>query len=113
MPNPPKGPADYLALGDWNAVCSMCGAKFKASQLIKHWQGLYRCERCWEPRQPQDFVRGIPDNPAAPWVQKPVDVFVDVVSPNMITAIPRRAEPGRTKPGYISPMYDPSQPLLD
>jgi len=73
-----KGPADYLALGDWNAVCFECGSKQKASKMMKHWQGYYVCTRCWEPRQPQDFVRGVPDSQAPPWTQAPpADVFVD------------------------------------
>jgi hypothetical protein len=63
------GPRDYYADGDFNAVCSMCGRKFKGSELLQHWQGLWRCARCWEPRHPQDFIRGIPDNPTPPFVQ--------------------------------------------
>lgn len=63
------GKADYLAEGDWNAMCSRCGKKFKASMLRKHWQGLWRCPTCWEPRQPQDFIRALPDVQTPPWVQ--------------------------------------------
>ena len=66
------GRADYLDLGNWNARCSMCGAKYKASQLTKNWQGMYRCSRCQEPRQAQDFVRGVPDIQTPPWIQ-PID----------------------------------------
>lgn len=69
------GQADYLALGDWNAACYRCGAKFKASMLRKNWQGYYTCDSCWEPRHPQDFVRGVPDFPAPPWTQSQTDVF--------------------------------------
>ena len=69
------GPADYYADGDYNALCSLCGHKFKASQLRKHWQGLYRCEKCWEPRQPQDFVKAVPDIQTPPWVQDPGDIL--------------------------------------
>ena len=68
--------ADYLKLGDHNAYCSMCGAKFKASELLKHWQGQYRCTRCWEPRHPQDYARGVPDNPSVPWSQPPLEIDV-------------------------------------
>ena len=76
MGYPVKGQADYLALGDWNATCYECGGKFKASQMRKHWQGYYVCPSCWEPRQPQDFVRGVPDVQAPPWVQpEPADTF--------------------------------------
>lgn len=69
--------ADYLKLGDWNAVCYECGMKFKASTLKKHWQGYYVCPEHWEPRQPQDFVRGTADIQTPPWTQPmPADVFV-------------------------------------
>ena len=53
---------DYFAPGDWNAICDGCGAKLKASRLRKDWQGWMKCHQCWEPRHPQDFVRGIPDH---------------------------------------------------
>lgn len=70
------GRADYLALGDWNAVCFQCGRKRKASELKKHWQGYYVCPEHWEPRQPQDFVRSVPDVQTPPWTQPmPADTF--------------------------------------
>jgi hypothetical protein len=72
------GPKDYLDLGNWNAICSMCGAKFKASELMQHWQGMWRCSKCWEPRHPQDFVRGVPDNMTPPWVQSRVVAYAAV-----------------------------------
>jgi len=63
------GEADFLALGDWNAVCYECGKKKKASTLKKHWQGYWVCPSCWEPRHPQDFVRAVQDVQTPPWVQ--------------------------------------------
>lgn len=73
---PSKGKADYLALGDYNAVCYQCGRKFKASTLKRHWQGYYVCPEHWEPRQPQDFARAVPENITPPWTQPmPADDF--------------------------------------
>lgn len=73
------GRADYLELGNWNAVCYQCGRKRKASMLRKHWQGYYVCPEHWESRQPQDFVRAIPENPTPPWTQPmPADSFTYV-----------------------------------
>ena len=63
------GRADYQAPGDWNVRCSMCGFKRKASELVKNWQGLYRCPEHNEARHPQDFVKAVQDNPAPPWTQ--------------------------------------------
>lgn len=42
---------------------------FFASELRRTWDGFYVCEECWEPRHPQDFVRGVPDNPSVPWTR--------------------------------------------
>ena len=27
------------------------------------------CKECWEPRHPQDFLRGVPDDPSVPWTR--------------------------------------------
>ena len=58
----------YYDIGNWNAVCDRCGRAFKFNDNIKQeWTGLYTCkETCWEPRNAQDFVRGIPDNQNVP-----------------------------------------------
>lgn len=69
------GRADYLELGDWNAVCYECGRKRKASTLVKHWQGYYVCPEHWEPRQSQDFVRNVQDVQTVPWAQPVSDTF--------------------------------------
>lgn len=105
---PGKGKADYLDLGDWNAVCYECGRKFKASQLIKHWRGYWVCQQHWEPRHPQDFVRGIPDHPAPPFVQPMPfqDQFSNFCTPNGMSAVPGAMEPGCVIPYYISPSYN-------
>lgn len=58
---------DNLILGDWNAICDRCGFKYKASALKEEWTGWMVCDKCWEPRHPQDLIRGIPDDPSVPW----------------------------------------------
>lgn len=60
------GQADTYRHGDHNAICDSCGFKFKFSQLRKRWDGLYVCSKDWEPRHPQEMVRGIPDRQAVP-----------------------------------------------
>src|SRR6266404_4935496 len=88
MGSPPKGRADYFALGDFNAVCSMCGRERKASTLEKNWQGLYRCPEHNEPRQPQDFVRGVKDDQSVPWCQPPQGEFIPLCTINTQSALP-------------------------
>lgn len=94
------GRADHWAEGDWNTVCFECGRKRKASSLRKHWQGYYVCPEHWEPRQPQDFVRSVPDVQTPPWVQPmPADTFRLVCTMEGSSAIPALAIPGCMYPG--------------
>ena len=55
--------------GDWNTICDVCGRQYKASQLKQRWDGLKTCSDDWEPRQPQDFVRGVADTQAPAWTR--------------------------------------------
>jgi hypothetical protein len=65
--------------GDWIADCDVCGRKYKASALSQRWDGLMCCDDDWEIRQPQDFVRGVPDTQIAPWLRpEPPDYFIPV-----------------------------------
>jgi len=102
------GDSDYLRLGDWNANCSMCNRKRKASEMVKNWQGMWRCPEHNEQRQPQDFVRGVPDIQTPPWVQQAGTSFVGVCDPQGVTAFPDSATPDCVLPDYISPSYDPT-----
>lgn len=53
------GRADYYKPGDFNRICDQCGLKRKASETRENWRGLIVCsDTCYEPRHPQDFVRG-------------------------------------------------------
>ena len=60
---------DVFVLGDWNAICDRCGFKYKASELRLEWNNLRTCEECWEPRQPQDLLKGRPDDPSVDWAR--------------------------------------------
>ena len=81
------GSRDFFKLGDWNAICDRCGFKRKASEMKLEWDGLRVCSECWEPRHPQDFVRGVPDNQAVAWTRPPPpDIFLN---------------PGDVKPGSL------------
>jgi len=72
------GIRDFYVLGAFNAICDVCGQKRKSYELRKRWDGIMACKRCWEPRQPQDFVRGIPDNMSPPWTRPdPEPQFID------------------------------------
>jgi hypothetical protein len=99
-----RGRADYWSPGDWNALCSMCGRKRKASSMVKNWQGLYRCPEHNEPRQPQDFARGIKDVITPPWIQPPptpggTDLFTKICNVDGQSAVPGLSIPGCMLPG--------------
>ncbi len=103
-----RGRADYYAPADWNAQCFECGRKRKATTLLRHWKGYWVCQEHWEPRQPQDFVQGIPEVITPPWTQPmPADDFLPICTPNGLSAVPLFAEPGCMVPGYLSPAFNP------
>ena len=37
--------------------------------MFLRWDNCRVCYRCMEIRNPQDFVRGVPDNQAPPWTR--------------------------------------------
>lgn len=69
---------------------------------MRNWQGLYRCPEHNEPRQPQDFARGIKEVISPPWAQIETD--------NFITFTP-------TFPAFIFPqpilLLPGAQPIVD
>lgn len=78
------GRADYWKAGDYNVICDVCGFKYKASQLKKRWDGAMCCPEDWEPRHPQDYVRGVKDSPPLPFTRpEPAD---DFIAPGDVTA---------------------------
>ena len=92
------GRADFLDLGNWNAQCFRCGMKRKASELRRQWQGYYVCPEHWEPRQPQDFVRAVPDQPGVPWDQ-PLNITYVGPAAALCTVGGRSAIPGQAVAG--------------
>jgi hypothetical protein len=69
----------YLVLGQWNAICDMCGLEYKSSKLRKNWRGTMVCARCYETRNPQDFIRVRGERPAPPWTRPEAPpVFIDI-----------------------------------
>ncbi len=68
--------------GNWNAICDVCGFKFKATEMKKRWDGLMVCEKDYELDHPQKYLRVREDKTSVPWVRnRPPDVFVDICTP--------------------------------
>jgi hypothetical protein len=72
----------YYENGSWKVVCDVCGGEYKSDQLTKRWDGLMTCSKDWEPRQPQDFVRGVADKIVPPSVRpEQEDQYIFVCTP--------------------------------
>lgn len=74
------GNKDYLKLGDYNAVCDVCGMKFKASELRRRWDNMRVCATDYEERHPQDLIRIRSEKQTPPWTRPPQTEYV-VVAP--------------------------------
>ena len=55
-------------INGYNVICPVCGWKYKASEMLRRWDGLMVCKTDWEPRHPMDFFRTIPDQHSLPFV---------------------------------------------
>lgn len=65
-------------------ICQRCGFEYPLHTLRKEWTGLMVCKDDFDPRHPQDFVKGVKDkqtvdNPAP----EPTDYFL---STNEVTS---------------------------
>ena len=86
------GHADYYRSGTYNGICDRCGSKFKFSDLKLEWDGLYVCTAngCWEPRQPQDYVKGVMDDMSVPVSrpdQPPVYIQDEIVTETPVISL--------------------------
>jgi len=52
--------------GDYWMICDICGFKKRKSQMRKDWQGLMVCEKDFEMRHPQDFVKSRVEKTSVP-----------------------------------------------
>jgi hypothetical protein len=67
--------------GQWNLICDICGKKIKAGEAKHRWDGFVVCERDFEHRHSQDFVRARQDKISVPFTRpRPVDSFRELIS---------------------------------
>lgn len=79
--------------GDYKRVCDVCGFVYRASTTFKRWDGLITCSQDWEPRHPQDFVRGRTDRQNVPEPRS--EPVITVIGP-LTTTITAAAVAGAT-----------------
>ena len=59
------------------AICEASGFKCYADQLVRQWDGAYVLPEFCDRRNPQDFVRGVPDNQTPRLTRpEPADTFL-------------------------------------
>jgi hypothetical protein len=63
--------------GSFYRISDRTGFATRAERTQREWQGLIVEKRVWEPRQPQDFVRGVNDIQTVPYPRpRQTNVFV-------------------------------------
>ena len=63
--------------GEYLFICDRCGTPYLSRDGLKEWNNLFVCKQCYEPRQPQDFVRGLFDEQRVPIARpRQADVFI-------------------------------------
>lgn len=65
--------------GRWSAICDRCGLRFHSSKIRSEWDNLKVCAKCWEVRNPQDFVKVAAERIVPLWTRpEPADNFLFV-----------------------------------
>ena len=77
-----RGAKDHRVPGGHNAICDVCGFKFKASELRLRWDNLRVCADDMEQRHPQDLIKGITDNQAPPWSRPQTELQFRAMAPS-------------------------------
>lgn len=52
--------------GNYWVMCDRCGFDFRVRETRKTCDNLLVCKKCWEPRHPQEYVKGKFDKVAVP-----------------------------------------------
>jgi hypothetical protein len=65
---------NYYLPGSWNCTCDSCSKKIKATEAKQRWDGFLVCPDCFEPRQPQDFVKPRQDQISVPF-SRPIPTY--------------------------------------
>lgn len=61
-----------------NGICDFSGFKVKLKNMVKNWDGAMVDKRFVDKRNPQDFVRGVPDRQDLPFARpESPDVFIE------------------------------------
>ena len=69
----------YYKLGTWNAICEVCGSRFKNDELLMRWDNKMVCRNDYEVRHSLDFIRSSQRELSVPWTRpEAADQFISV-----------------------------------
>lgn len=51
--------ANRFQLGTWNIHCAVCTRKVKRSDCRTDWKNRVVCQRCYDPKHPNDYPRPV------------------------------------------------------
>jgi len=83
----------FYKSGSYYMTDDRTGFPQRAERIRKEWTGLQVDKSVWEIRQPQDFVRGVPD---PQWVPVPRPLPPDVFDGPIATTLTANLNPGAT-----------------
>jgi len=66
--------------GDYLMTCDECGVVFRRSEMRERWDKSWVCSKDWEPKHPQESVRGKADKMQVP-VARPQGEDVYILTP--------------------------------
>lgn len=82
-----KGGDRHYVKGAFYRIDDRSGFKVRSYDTDKEWNGLWIRTDMWEPRQPQDFVRGTRDEQAAPEPRpRQIDAFLGPLQTTLTVA---------------------------
>jgi hypothetical protein len=62
--------------GDYLMICDECGLTYRKSQMSQRWDKLWVCKKDYEPRHPQEYVRGKADNISVPVPRPETETYI-------------------------------------
>lgn len=78
----------HYKAGSFYRVCDKTGFPTRAERTQREWQGLIVRKEVFEPRQPQDFVRGVNDIQTVPQPRpRPTNVFLGPISTTLTATV--------------------------
>lgn len=87
------GTERYYIPGSWYIVDDRTGFPERSFRCRKEWTNALVNRNRWEPRQPQDFVKGVVDDQTVPETRpRPVDILVGPLQTTLTAAL----TPGNT-----------------